>query len=78
MGKKDINFGWNNSINELSKLPKSNTENNNPYKLSKTEYDKMVSLGSNTVILSNSTGIGITVKCLVNNEWIDITDLEKR
>lgn len=47
---------------------------NNPFNINDVEYEQVKKLGSNTIKLSNSSGIGVTVHCLVDNEWVNVTD----
>jgi hypothetical protein len=43
-------------------------------KLTDYEVNKMKELKSNTVRFTSGVGIGVGVKCLVGDKWIDITD----
>ena len=42
--------------------------------LSKHELNKMRELKSCTLRIKSNNGIGSVVECLVDNEWVDITD----
>ncbi len=62
---------------EIMKLINENCvskEKSNPYFLTEADYKRMRDLKSNTVRLSGDSGIGIGIDCLVNDEWVDITD----
>lgn len=44
------------------------------YSLNQTEYESMKQLGSTTVKLSSTNGIGVKVECWDGTDWVDITD----
>lgn len=67
------------SINLIEKFNKNATfDIETESILNQTEYNKMIELGSNIIKFDNTNGIGVSIKCLLENgEWKDITDYSK-